>query len=86
MIPEIGIVVGLYVVTRMLEILVRTEPKASAAVAIPAILTLVVAVLVIVDLAVRGATGLNLNDLRPTHERLLNSPARVDVRRRHRRV
>ncbi len=64
MIPEIGIVI--YVITRMLEILVRTQPKASPAVAVPAILTLVIAAIVIADLAVRGTTGLNLNDLRPT--------------------
>jgi hypothetical protein len=54
-IPEIGVMIGLYIVTRMLAI---TLDKAKAgSVRVFGAITLIVAVLVIADLAVRGATA-----------------------------
>ena len=53
MIPEIGVMVGLYIVTRMGEMMV---PKTSVAVRISAVVTTMVAMLVMVDLFTRGAT------------------------------
>ncbi len=62
MIPEIGIMVGLYIVTRML--LVLHGSSATRAARVLAFITVLVSLVVMADLALRGTIGLNLTDLR----------------------
>lgn len=54
MIPEIGLMVGFYIVTRSLSFLFRKNPNESIAVRIFAILTILITVLVIADLFLRS--------------------------------
>jgi hypothetical protein len=65
MIPEIGLMVGLYIVARMLELL--TVPRASTTtrvlLGVVAVLVIVVTILVVADLMQRGS-NLNLPSLR----------------------
>ena len=55
MIPEIGAMVGLYIVTRMAGVLL--DKSSPALVRVFAVITLLAAVLVIVDLVLRGSTA-----------------------------
>jgi len=54
MIPEIGVMVGLYIVTRMLQLV--TDKAATGTVKVFGAITALVAALVMADLLVRGAT------------------------------
>lgn len=57
MIPEIGLMVGLYIMTRMVQIfLPQGERKQNVFVTILAGLTIVVTVFVIADFFIRGAS------------------------------
>ena len=62
MIPDIGLMIGAYIVTRMLQV-VLNEAKQSTAVVVFAVLTLVVAALGIGDLLLRGTTGVSIPEL-----------------------
>ena len=61
MIPEIGILIAAYVVTRMIDIL--TRPKPPTALALFAVLTILVALFVGFDLLMRGITNVSLQEL-----------------------
>ena len=62
MIPEIGLMIGLYIITRMISFLLRTgERKESVAVYVLAVITIIVTGFVIYDLFARGASIQNLN-------------------------
>lgn len=55
MLAEIGIMVGLYIVTRMLSYLTRSqERRESVVVKILSVITIIVTVLVVLDLFLRG--------------------------------
>lgn len=54
MIPEIGVMVGLYVVTRMLQLV--TDKAAAGTAKVFGAITALVAALVMADLLVRGMT------------------------------
>lgn len=54
MIPEIGVMVGLYIVTRMAALLGQPSEQANAVAKILAALTIVVTVIFAADLLVRG--------------------------------
>jgi len=55
MIPDIGIMVGLYVITRMLSLLFRKDARAeSVAVKIFAVITILATILSLGDLLTRG--------------------------------
>lgn len=56
MIPEIGIMVGLYIVTRMLTLVLNS--RESISVRLFAALTAIVAAVVMGDLFVTGTTGI----------------------------
>lgn len=57
MIPEIGLMIGLYIITRMVSFLLRTgDRKESIAVLVLAVITIITTVFVIYDLFVRGAS------------------------------
>lgn len=61
MIPEIGLMVGLYIVTRMFSILLRTgERREHAFIMILAGITIVVTVFVMADLFIRGSGRLTV--------------------------
>ena len=56
MIPEIGVMVGLYIITRMLSLIIkRTEKGESALVIVFAALTIIATIFIIYDLFQRGA-------------------------------
>ena len=57
MIPEIGLMIGLYIITRMVSFLLRTgDRKESIAVLVLAVITIIATVFVIYDLFMRGAS------------------------------
>lgn len=56
MIPEIGILIAFYVTTRMLEILAARTPTLQWPLLVFTVLTVVVAVIVGTDLALRGTS------------------------------
>lgn len=57
MIPEIGLMIGLYIITRMVSFLLRTgDRKESIAVLVLAVITIIVTGFVIYDLFERGAS------------------------------
>ena len=64
MIPEIGVMVGAYIVTRMLELIVGPNSRAAVITRAFAIVTILVSLVVIADLALRGTTGLDLSDMK----------------------
>lgn len=45
MIPVIGIMIALYIITRMLQVVVQQNPKAHSAVALSALVTLIAALI-----------------------------------------
>ncbi len=55
MIPEIGVVVGLYVITRMLQL--ATDEATSGTVKVFGVITALVAAVVMADVFVRGLTS-----------------------------
>ena len=57
MIPDIGLMVGAYIVTRMLRLLVKTEPKENGVVVFFAAVTILVTVICLYDLLSRGTTS-----------------------------
>jgi len=62
MIPEIGLMIGLYIITRMVSFITRTgERKESIAVIILGTITILISIFVIYDLFLRGASIPNLN-------------------------
>jgi hypothetical protein len=66
MIPGIGIIIGLYVVTRMLQLLLTASTPGSGVervTKIMAMVTLLVTLLVIADLLLRGTGGFGLGDV-----------------------
>jgi hypothetical protein len=61
MIPEIGLMIGAYIITRMIIAIAppdKNGPVAQVIVAVFSILTIVVAAFVMYDLFARGATGI----------------------------
>lgn len=55
MIPDIGVMIGVYIITRMLSFLTRREPRAeSLLVKVFAAITILVTLLMILDLLIRG--------------------------------
>ena len=63
MIPDIGLMVGTYIVTRMLEIVLRRDSKDSYVLVAFAIFTILIAVVGVADLLLRGSTGVSLPEL-----------------------
>ena len=63
MIPELAVMIGAYIVTRMLESLLGSSGKAVILARISAVVTIVIAVLTIADMLLRGTTGLNMSEL-----------------------
>jgi hypothetical protein len=62
MIPEIGLMIGFYIITRMVSFILRKdERRENAAVVILAAITIMITVIVIVDLWTKGTQGINLN-------------------------
>jgi hypothetical protein len=55
MIPDLAVVIGLYVITRMAGLLVRREPKEHALVAFLAAVTILATLFVIGDIVMRGS-------------------------------
>lgn len=57
MIPEIGLIIGLYIITRMVSFLLRTgDRKESVAVMVLAVINIIVTGFVIYDFFVTGAS------------------------------
>jgi len=57
MIPEIGLMIGFYIITRMISFLLRKgERKESTAVMVLSVITIIITVFVVYDLFVRGAS------------------------------
>jgi hypothetical protein len=63
MIPDIGIMIGAYIVTRMIEVL--KTPNTTRVVRASAITTLIVAVVMSLDLLLRGVDWWQFVDLLP---------------------
>ncbi len=62
MIPSIGLMVGLYIITRCLSFILRTdERKENTLVIILSGITIIVTIFVIIDLFSRSASLSNLN-------------------------
>jgi len=62
MIPEIGLMIGMYIITRMVSFITRTgERKESIAVIILGVITILISIFVIYDLFSSGASIPNLN-------------------------
>lgn len=61
MFPEIGLMVGLYIMTRMFQLLLpRGEQRQNVFVTILAGITIVVTVFVIADLFIRGMADISI--------------------------
>jgi len=61
MIAEIGLMVGLYIMTRMFQLLLpQAERRQNVFVTILAGITIVVTVFVIADLFIRGSAGISI--------------------------
>ncbi len=60
MIPEIGIMIGLYVISRMAEMILRPRQNAAAQVLvmIPAVVTILATLFILMDLFTRGNTAI----------------------------
>ncbi len=55
MIPDIGVMIGAYIITRMISFLTRKEQRAeSFIVKVLAVITIIVTVVVIIDLFSKG--------------------------------
>jgi len=55
MVPDIGLMIGFYIITRMISFLTRKEQRAeSIAVKVFAIITIAATVLLMLDLTMRG--------------------------------
>jgi hypothetical protein len=71
MIPEIGVMLAAYIVTRMLALIVTRNDATSQVLQFGQIIakifagvTIIVAVIVAIDLALRGTAGVSLPELR----------------------
>jgi hypothetical protein len=65
MIPEIGVMVGLYIMTRMVElVLTKRNLGERIVLTIFAVVTIGIAALVVVDMTMRGTTNVSLSDLK----------------------
>lgn len=60
MIPEIGLMVGAYIITRMMRIVLRRDPKEHGIVVVCSVVTVVITGLVIADLMTRGSANFPL--------------------------
>jgi hypothetical protein len=61
MLPEIGVMIGLYILTRLLSLITRKESRAeSSVVRVFSSITIVVTVLIMLDLIFRGTTNMKL--------------------------
>lgn len=57
MIPDIGLMIGFYIIARMISFLTRQDPRAeSITVKIFAVITILVAVVCMMDLVMHGTT------------------------------
>lgn len=58
MIPDIGLMIGFYIITRMISFLTRKEPMAeNLVVKVFAVITLFVTMIALLDLLLRGTTS-----------------------------
>jgi hypothetical protein len=70
MIPEIGFMVGAYILVRMFDLLGRSDDPSrggkifSGFLKISALGTILITLFVMLDLLLRGTTGVNVNDLK----------------------
>jgi hypothetical protein len=65
-IPEIGLMVGLYVITRIVQLLLTTSAHGSGVerfTKLLALLTMLVTGFVMFDLVVRGTVGIGIKDI-----------------------
>jgi hypothetical protein len=75
MIAEIGIIIGLYIITRMLSLLLKKEKRAeNIAVKILAVLTIIITVIVTANFLLRGMQNKNLSLFQQEHETSQISP------------
>jgi K+-transporting ATPase A subunit len=56
MLPDIGLIIAAYVVTRMADLLGRRTERANIAARVLAILTIVITVFCAVDMVIRGSS------------------------------
>ena len=63
MIPDIGVMVAAYILTRMLQIILKRDPKENGVVVAFAVITIIVTAVVAGDLLLRGTTGVSLPEL-----------------------
>jgi hypothetical protein len=63
MIPELAIMIGAYIVTRMIESLLGSSGRWAILARISAVVTIVIALVVVADMLLRGTTGLNVSEL-----------------------
>jgi len=56
MIAEIGIMVGLYIITRMVSYLTRKSPAEPTIVRVLAIITIIATIIVVIDMFLRGTS------------------------------
>jgi hypothetical protein len=66
MIPEIGLMVGLYIITRMVQLLLTSSAHGSGVERATkgfAFVTRLVTVVVVMDLIIRGTTGISLKGI-----------------------
>jgi hypothetical protein len=57
-IPDIGLMIGFYIITRMISFLTRKEPMAeNLVVKVFAVITLFVTMIALLDLLLRGTTS-----------------------------
>jgi hypothetical protein len=59
MIPDIGLMIAAYIVTRMVWIVVKRDPREHVVVIVMAVATIIVAAIGAVDLVVRGGGNLS---------------------------
>lgn len=57
MIPDIGLMVGTYIITRMLQIIMKRDPKENAIVVVLAVVTILATILGLLDLLTRGSSN-----------------------------
>ena len=62
-IPDNGLKVATYILTRMLQIILKREPKENVVVVAFAVITIIVTAVVAGDLLLRGTTGVSLPEL-----------------------
>jgi hypothetical protein len=55
MIPDIGVMIGAYIFTKMFSLLTRKESKESVATKIFAVITILITIFIVLDLLLSGA-------------------------------